>query len=50
VRNPYLELRFGLNLLVYLRQPDLDAVRADESLSGTLRLGAQRLVDLTRGA
>lgn len=46
VRNPYLELRFALNLLVCLRQPDLREVWQDESLSGILRLGAQRVMDL----
>jgi hypothetical protein len=46
VRNPYLEVRFGLNLLVYLNRVDLHDVRDDESLSPRLRLGAQRLCDL----
>ncbi len=45
-RNPYMEPRLGLNLLVYLKRPHLLEIRDDESLSPSLRLGVQRLLDV----
>lgn len=46
VRNPYLDLKFGLNLLVYLTRQDLEQIHDDATLAPRLRLGAQRLLDL----
>jgi hypothetical protein len=45
-RNPYLSQKFALNLLPTLNRPDLVSVRDDESLAPTLRLAAQRLLDV----
>ena len=46
VKNPYLAQRFAINLLPFLNRRDVKLVRDDESLAPTLRLAAQRLLDL----
>ncbi len=48
-KNPYLAPRVAANLLVCLNRPDLKSVRDDERLAPSLRLAAQRLIDLKRG-
>jgi len=49
VQNPHLDVERGLNLLVYLNRGHLEEVRDDDNLSGTLRLGAQRLLSILAG-
>ncbi len=46
VHNPYLAQPFAQNLLPLLGRGELVAVRDDESLAPSLRLAAQRLLDL----
>ena len=46
VKNPYLAQKYAINLLPYLKRRDLVGVRDDESLPPTLRLAAQRLLDI----
>jgi hypothetical protein len=46
VENPYLAQKFAINLLPFLNRRDLVSVRDDESLAPSLRLAAQRLLDL----
>jgi hypothetical protein len=46
VKNPYLAQRVAVNLLPTLNRADLCSVRDDESLAPTLRLAAQRLLDI----
>ena len=46
VKNPYLAQKIAVNLLPLLTRRDLKSVRDDESLTSTLRLAAQRLLDL----
>jgi hypothetical protein len=45
-KNPYLSQKYAINLLPFLNSRDLKAVRDDEALAPTLRLAAQRLLDL----
>jgi hypothetical protein len=44
--NPYTPLALGLNILLYLSTRDLHAICIDETLAQTLRLGAQRIIEL----
>jgi len=46
IKNPYLRQKYAVNLLPCLNKKDLVSVRDDESLAPTLRLAAQRLLDV----
>jgi hypothetical protein len=46
VKNPHLAESRAINLLVYLTKSELRQVRDDDTLESTLRLSAQRLLDI----
>lgn len=46
VKNPYLARSRAINLLAYLTRRELRQVRDDDTLKSTLRLAAQRLLDI----